>query len=231
MDKTATALDPKLKEVYDRVMGTAGQPAAPIAPATPPILSTPTGTPPPPAANINKPLAPQSPASPAGRLGEVGTPTSASIGLTPPITSTTTPAPTPAPMAGTLPPLPEKPPTPPVTPLGSNPAPPPNTPAQKTTVDYAALAAKYATPMSSVSSTTAPLSTSQTAVTPSGTTYGVVNGGNADKKTQENPTEKGGSSRKKILLIIGIPLFIVAYAAVWIAVFKVDLMSLLPLPK
>jgi len=111
---------------------------------------------------------------------------------------------------------------------------PPLTPpaaAPKPTVDYAAIAAKYATPLPSINSSMPQRPTGQAAVTPSSTTYGVVNGGSTTAKEETPSTEKSGSSLKKILLIVGIPLFIVAYATVWIVVFKVDVMSFLPLPK
>lgn len=218
--KTTTALDPKLKEVYDRVMGTSSQPSAPITPT--PIQS---------GSTAQIPLTPTSP-MPASALIPT-TPPSSSIGLTPPMTSASPINPV-TPIKNTLPPLPEKPLTPPASLSGS--APLATTPeAPKPTVDYAAIAAKYATPLPTMNASATslpPRPNSQATVTPSTTTYGVVNGGNSSTtKVQAAHTEKSGSSLKKILLIIGIPLFIVAYTAVWIVVFKVDLMSVLPLPK
>lgn len=232
--KTAAALDPKLKEVYDRVMGTSGQPSTPIPPTNTPA------TPNNPAPTVSAPLTPITPPS---------------IGLTPPITSPSPASPMTPATKPTLPPLPEHPMTP--SPLSSSPTPPmtpvptpisPDTsikpedktgmqsgPADSTkpTVDYAAIAAKYATPLPPINTTlNSSPKQSAPAVTPSGTTYGVVNGSSTDKqKEQTAHTEKSGSPLKKILLIIGIPIFIVVYAAIWIIVFKVDIMSFIPLPK
>jgi len=94
-------------------------------------------------------------------------------------------------------------------------------------VDYAALAAKYATPTPPVSAMSA---SRPTAVTPSSTTYGVVNADPAKPAVEKEKTA-AGSSKKKILLIVGIPLLLIAYAAIWIFIFHVDIVSFLPLPK
>lgn len=185
--KTASSLDPKLKEVYDRVMGTANPQSSPPPQTTPQLSATPMTT-------FTKPadptLSPQS-SSPAS------TPTQK---------------------------MEEK-------PFGTNVSPqtPPtsSSPFGKPTVDYAALAAKYATPTPTINNVAGV--PHQTPVTPSSTTYGVVNNKPA-RSEKEKKVESGGSSTKKILFIVGFPIFLLAYSAVWIFIFQVDIFAFLPLP-
>ncbi|MDQ5901271.1 MAG: hypothetical protein QG600_849, partial [Patescibacteria group bacterium] len=55
-------------------------------------------------------------------------------------------------------------------------------------------------------------------------TFGVVNAPQNDKKTPSpDSTEKKGSLMKKLLILIGIPLFVIVYTVVWIVVFGVEL--------
>ena len=74
--------------------------------------------------------------------------------------------------------------------LAAPPLPPPNPAAQpsgmKPTVDYAALAAKYATPLPTIDPNT-PI-VKAPAVTPSTTTYGVVNNGDTKAKSTGEKT-------------------------------------------
>lgn len=195
--KANTNLDPKLKEVYDRVMGT-------------PTGAKPT-TPPPPQAS-----------SPAGQSNVSGLPPLPPSGVVPPPPLTaSTPIPT-NPQAGLSKPngVPI-----PATPASTTPPPPP--PAMRPTVDYAALAAKYATPLPTMDPN-APIPKAP-AVTPSTTAYGVVNN-DSKPKTPDTGGEKPGG-KKKLLLIVGIPVGLLIYTIIWIVVFHVDVMSLLPLPK
>ncbi len=187
--KSAASLDPKLKEVYDRVMGTAN-PQSP-----PPPQTTPHGTDP-----ISHPSVSTLPKAPEHSL---------------PLTS---PASAPSPMPATDKPLGTA--KPPVEPMPST--------LGKPTVDYAALAAKYATPTPNISNISS--NVHQAPVTPSSTIYGVVDN-KAAKSEKEKKTETKGSSSKKILLLAGIPILLIGYTAVWIFIFHVDILGFLPLPK
>ncbi len=180
----ANSLDPKLKEVYDRVMGT----------------------------SMTPPMQRQTTPSPSG--------TSQAL----PVTSTSQPT-TAAATTDTQkisPTTPISPPPPP------RPAAVSGTPAPQSAVDYAALAAKYATPpvpsFSSPSNQPQPEPVKAASVTPSTTTYGVVNAGADTKKEKVAPipAEKG-SNLKKIMLILGILMFLMIYTFVWIVVFGVEL--------
>jgi hypothetical protein len=106
--------------------------------------------------------------------------------------------------------------------------PPAQSPLGKPTVDYAALAAKYATPTPNISNLSS--NSHQTPVTPSSTIYGVVNN-QAAKPEKEKKADSKGSSPKKILLLAFIPLILIGYTAVWIFIFHVDILGFLPLPK
>ncbi|MBI5045241.1 MAG: hypothetical protein HZC02_04905 [Candidatus Levybacteria bacterium] len=195
--KTPSNLDPKLKEVYDRVMGTSTSPATPpLAGNTPPV---PTQAPPTPIQN-------------------------------------TSPAPQPAMTSPSLPPLPSHEATPPQSmgTLSNSQVPPPisSSEANKATVDYAALAAKYATPTPTIP----PESPNQRPTTPTSFNFGVTN---TDKKEKGKDKEKDATStepkksggKRKILLIVGAPLLILVYTIIWIVIFKVDVTTLLPLPQ
>lgn len=217
--KAASSLDPKLKEVYDRVMGTSATPSK-----SSPLATNPT------------------PASPLPQPPKMPTPATPSMPLPSQPLNNATPASGGSPPA-TTPPL-----NPLEKPLGeavnhnSSPSPLGETPlstqtpsnsANKTAIDYAALAAKYATPVPAIGSTPeippAP-SGKPPVVTPSTTAYGVVNNGKTDTKSTGTASEKKKSSgMKKILLILGIPVLLIAYTAIWVVVFKVDIMNLLPL--
>jgi len=203
--KTASNLDPKLKEVYDRVMGSANPKASP-----PPQTTQ------------------QSPASPMPHASQLG----GSLNQTPPLPNpnttilttppqnATSPIPGPALAHETINPLNAS----PLPSLNSSTPPPP---LSKPTVDYAALAAKYATPTPTISTVNA--SVHQTPVTPSSTTYGVVD--NKSSKSEKAKDKTEGSPTKKILLIAGLPIMLIIYAAIWIFIFHVDIMGFLPLPK
>jgi len=203
--KSASSLDPKLKEVYDRVMGTANPQSAPppqTAPQTP--------------ANPASPIKVEQPQSPA----PLATPPKAPDLTAPSPVTSVTPTPTPS--------VTDK-------PLGmSTPASHTETPPAslgKPTVDYAALAAKYATPTPNISNIS--MNSHQTPVTPSSTIYGVVDN-KAAKSEKEKKTEKAenkGSSSKKILLLALIPILLIGYTAVWTFIFHVDILGFLPLPK
>lgn len=160
--KTAQNLDPKLREVYERVMGTSASPRP--APASP--------TP-------SQPMTP-----PQDTMSKLST----------------------SPIPSSL-----------------------NSQVPKSAVDYTALSAK---PLSSapVSPTVAAPTTGYVAPqakTPP-PTVGVVNNSTDISKKLEN-TEKKGSLGKKLLLLIGIPVFILIYTAIWIVVFGVELPFALPL--
>jgi hypothetical protein len=105
---------------------------------------------------------------------------------------------------------------------------PPSSSLGKPTVDYAALAAKYATPTPNISNVS--MNSHQTPVTPSSTIYGVVDN-KAVKSEKEKKTENKGSSSKKILLLALIPIILIGYTAVWTFIFHVDILGFLPLPK
>jgi hypothetical protein len=218
MDTKAPAnLDPKLKEVYDRVMGSANPASSPPPQTTPPQSPV-------------KPLpqAQVSPVSPLSPSPFPQTPTKP-LGSNAPLPNQ--PA-APTPTLGTTMPTPPK-------PLGNLPVTPPTpshnepngvtSPLGKPVVDYAALAAKFATPTPTINSVNGAVH--PTPVTPSTTTYGVVDNKPAKDKSKETKTDGGGSPMKKILLIGGIPLILIGYTAVWIFLFHVDIMSFLPLPK
>lgn len=206
MDPKNTAnLDPKLKEVYDRVMGT----TTGTNPATPPPSPNPAAQP-----KIDD-LSPLPPTPPLNQQGVTPVPPmSASLDsarLAP--QSPVIPKTNGAALAAPPPPPPQ---------AGTQPS------GMKPTVDYAALAAKYATPLPTIDPNT-PIAKAP-AVTPSTTTYGVVNNGATKAKLAETGEKKPGG-KKKLLLIVGIPIGILIYTIVWIIVFQVDVMALLPLPK
>lgn len=192
--KSAASLDPKLKEVYDRVMGTAN-PQSP-----PPPQTTPHGTVP-----VSQPDTSHPPVSTLPKAPDHTSPPASPLSTPPSIPAADKPL-------GTAKPTPE----PALSPLG------------KPTVDYAALAAKYATPTPNISNISS--NAHQAPVTPSSTIYGVVDN-KAAKSEKEKKTETKGSSSKKILLLAGIPLLLIGYTAVWVFVFHVDILGFLPLPK
>jgi hypothetical protein len=104
----------------------------------------------------------------------------------------------------------------------------------KSAIDYAALAAKYASPSPAPTATPVPVAPGATAatarptvVTPSSTTYGVVNAGKPASAAPAAAPVKTGSPLTKVLLFVGIPIFLIAYTFVWIIVFHVDLTKLL----
>lgn len=218
--KTVTSLDPKLKEVYDRVMGTANPASSPPPQTTPSNPPHTTSTPPAAASgSLNGILStspfPQDiktsmPSSPDPKVDAIKPP---AVPPSPQNPLVSPPTPTAAPMANTPPSM-----TPPTTPAPST------TPLGRPVIDYAALAAKYATPTPPVS---AMASTHQAVVTPSSTTYGVVN----NETAKPAPQEKTGSSMKKLLLLVGLPLLLIAYTIIWVVLFKIDIMALLPLPQ
>lgn len=203
MDPKNTAnLDPKLKEVYDRVMGTTNG----AKPATP----TPPPPPPNPAAQPN-----------AGGLSPLpSTPPPDQPGLTPPPPPTTPSQMLPKTNGAALAAMPPQPSA--AGTQGSQPS------GMKPTVDYAALAAKYATPLPTIDPNT-PIAKAPV-VTPSTTAYGVVNNDHTKAKSTDTGEKKPGG-KKKLLLIVGIPIGILIYTIIWIIVFQVDVMALLPLPK
>lgn len=207
MDPKNTAnLDPKLKEVYDRVMGT----TTGAKPPTPPPSPNPAAQP-----NMDG-LSPLPPTPPPSQPG---------VTPVPPMSARLD-------SAGQAPQSPLVPKTNGAA-LAAPPPPPPSNPAaqpsgMKPTVDYAALAAKYATPLPTIDPNT-PI-VKAPAVTPSTTAYGVVNNGDTKAKPAETGEKKPGG-KKKLLLIVGIPIGILIYTVIWIVVFQVDVMSLLPLPK
>lgn len=204
---SSSALDPKLKEVYDRVMGTSVHPTPPTPQVTPP--HTPSSAPPQPISSnpsthpttVIHPVQ-QSPVSP-----QVA-PQGFSAPLANPMNKTV-PPPRPASVVGA--------------------------PQQQSAVDYAALAAKYATPQQpqqmTVPAQPFPIPQQQSqrhaAVTPSSTTYGVVNGGSEtkteNKSFSEPESEQKSGTLKKIILIAGILMFFVIYTFVWIVVFGFEL--------
>lgn len=216
--KAPSSLDPKLKEVYDRVMGSANPKSSPPPQATPqPSLS---------ATPVAKPVAPGLPPLPTNG-GLSASPFAQSGHAIPPAPAASGPD-----MTKTTPVTPPKP--APTTP--STPTPDTNhtatSPLGKPVVDYAALAAKYATPTPPVSALGS-IHPGSAVVTPSTTTYGVVNtttGTTGTAKPQEKE-KKEGSSKKKLLLVVGIPIALLVYAVVWIVIFHIDVMALLPLPK
>lgn len=201
--KAPSSLDPKLKEVYDRVMGTANPKASPPAQTTPQPAMTP-ATPPPANGGLS--------ASPFP--GQVKTPApevSAPKFDAPKVTQS---VPTPQPPAGGMPAAPQ---------------PAATSPMGKPVVDYAALAAKYATPTPPVN---AMASTHVPAVPAAATpTFGVVNSA-ADQTKTDNKEEKAekseGGSKKKLLLIIGLPIMLVVYTVAWILIFHIDMTAFLP---
>ena len=158
--KTAQNLDPKLREVYERVMGTTTTPQA--KPHVPEPSS------------VSKPVQ-MTPPQPAAQTTATSQPTSAinyeALGGIKPLASS------------------------PVTPtLGVS---------SQTVTD---------TPSNVPSLKSSPA------------TFGVVNAPQNDKKTPSpDSTEKKGSLMKKLLILIGIPLFVIVYTVVWIVVFGVEL--------
>lgn len=186
----ANSLDPKLKEVYDRVMGTS------VTPSTlTPSLQT---TAPTPLQSMPDSLATAIPShEPTSSLNST-VPPETHVPIAPPVAS----PPRPAALSGA--------------------------PQPQSAVDYAALAAKYATPpapsFSAPSNQPQPTPVKAASVTPSTTTYGVVNTSTDTKKEKAPPlpAEKGGNL-KKIMLILGILMFLVIYAFVWVVVFGIEL--------
>ncbi len=218
--KTPAHLDPKLKEVYDRVMGT-------------PLTSASTGSPNPPPPPSASPL-------PDATQPSAATATSQASSPFPPLPK--------APLTNPTPPPPPSP-----SPVGMNPQSSPlsqtmpapsqplaakspslssqtESPTMSQTVDYAALAAKYATPLPTINpAAPVPPAPKPTVVTPSIPTYGVVNnGGHTEAAGQK---EKKPLGKKKLLLFLGIPVVIVAYAVIWIVIFHLDVMALLGLSQ
>lgn len=157
--KTAQNLDPKLREVYERVMGTS---------STPPANSS----------------------APAAQSAQVEKPQ--------------TPVP---PSNSTLPPL-----------------------KQKSAVDYNALNSQAINTSAPVTpKVSAPTTTAYTATTQSTSpTFGVVNPSESGKSSPAS-NEKKGSILKKLLLLVGIPLFILIYTLIWVIVFGVELPFALPI--
>ncbi len=215
--KAPSNLDPKLKEVYDRVMGT------PTSTPTPPAITP----------NPSQPAAPTNSSLPNATLASP-TPLSTSPTLPPPVSPV--PDKTFSPLGTTA--ITHE--APPATVL--NPGGPASTStslggsistsaANKATIDYAALAAKYATPTPPI----APENPNQKPVShPASLNFGVANGDKKEEKKdkeKDKTTEPKKSGKRKILLIIGIPLLIFIYTIVWIIVFKVDITALLPLPQ
>lgn len=194
---TSTALDPKLKEVYDRVMGTSVNASSKATEQTNPIPPTPPANNP---SSQGQSHVTATAAQPSPQAPQTITPGSA------PIASSHPQAPIPPPRPASM-----------------------STAGQtKSAVDYAALAAKYATPppvpMDSANNNNAPAPPKQAAVTPSTTTYGVVNNGTNDiKKPLKLDAEDKGSMTKKIMLIAGILMFFVIYTFVWVVVFGFEL--------
>lgn len=196
---SSSSLDPKLKEVYDRVMGTSvGSSTSKPQTTSPAPLQTQN--------NVNKVMSPppngiagsrpvELPAQPSTATHSQPTPSAQSV-------NRTVPPPRPASLAGA--------------------------PQPKSAVDYAALAAKYATPLTPPTQETPPPpppAQKHAAVTPSSTMYGVVNGGSDSKtetKVDPEPEQKGGAL-KKIMLIAGILMFFVIYTFVWVVVFGFEL--------
>lgn len=211
--KTVSSLDPKLKEVYDRVMGTANPQASPPPqttpqPAVPPTQSTPVavngGLSASPFPSTTNPVTPQPAPAKDNTLPKPAQATPAApTPLGAPTTATPAPAASPEPAHQSM-----------TTPMG------------KPVVDYAALAAKYATPTPPV---TAMPGARAAVVTPSSTTYGVVNNDSTAKSQEKEKSDR--SPLKKILLLVGLPVALLAYAIVWIFIFHIDVMALLPLAK
>lgn len=86
--------------------------------------------------------------------------------------------------------------------------------APKSAVDYAGLANHYAAPT--------PQPTKPAVVTPSGTTYGVVNT-NGNTKVDIKVSDKKGSGSKTILIALGILVFFLIYTVVWFFFFGLEL--------
>jgi len=224
--KTSSSLDPKLKEVYDRVMGAPTNQATPqqqpIAVATPPSPASATPTPPPATKWVPPSPLPPPPPPVASALGQPAQTVQPLTNNQPPANLAPTPAPD-----GTLSPL-----NPPLsqTPTGNDPSASGTTnSANKTAIDYAALAAKYATPVPTIGTETT--SPRPAVVTPSTTMYGVVNDGNTKKAASDKPEKtdkKRSGGMKKLLLFLGIPILLIAYTVIWVVVFGVDLTQLLP---
>ncbi len=204
MDPKSTTLDPKLKEVYDRVMGTStGSTPAQGAPA--PVLQP-----------APKPMTPPMPATAQHTQTPMATPVQEHPSAFPPPKSS----------------------------LDASSAP-------KSAVDYAALAAKYATPAPAIPeaavatppaangglpplptrSDSAQQATNAAVHAPSTKPDPAVATFSATVQVPTNssvPAVKNSSSLLKIALIAGVPIFLIAYTAVWMVVFKVDIMKLLP---
>lgn len=193
--KTASSLDPKLKEVYDRVMGSANPKASPPPQSTP--QKTPTQD-----LSVHTPSSPTNSSNQASPLHAIPTASSPSASHT----ASHMGAYGANSQAGTENKTP---------PLGGG------------TIDYAALAAKYATPTPNISNLSASMSQHQAPVTPSSTIYGVVGNKAAQSNQAKNESEKGSSS-KKILLLALIPIVLIGYTAIWIFVFRVDILGFLP---
>lgn len=228
--KTSSSLDPKLKEVYDRVMGTS---TTPLKTQTPPLASPqPTS---PPVTTITSPLNSSQIPAPSAQNQSIpgqntqtshyqssqpsfssGTPFTQSTFPTKPLgafgsdSSNTT-----SPFTGST-----------ISPQTSTHT------TNKTTMDYASIAAKYATPTPPIGLDPFSSAPRPSVVKPSTTTYGVVNNSGtklvAQDKT-ENSEKKGFSGMKKILLFVGLPVFLIVYTIMWLVIFGVDITQLLPL--
>jgi hypothetical protein len=213
--KTPANLDPKLKEVYDRVMGTANPASSPPPQTTPQPMAKPLA---PSLTPSNSPTPPTASPFPANPIAKEDT----AHASTSPLANMSTKS-----LGSNLSGSPSVPPTP-----AHSDASAVTSPLSKPVVDYAALAAKFATPTPTINAVNA----ASHPVTPSTTTYGVVDNKPAkeDKDKNKDKTKApstGGSSMKKILLIAGIPVILIGYTAVWVFVFHLDIMSFLPLPK
>ncbi len=202
MDPKSTTLDPKVKEVYDRVMGTSAGATSPQpvpTPSTSPIV------------------VPAPPATPASTVVPAASPAQDHPSAFPPPKSS----------------------------LDASSAP-------KSAVDYAALAAKYATPAPAIpeATTTTRVPVANGGLPPlpthSDSAQQATNAAVHAPSTKPDPTvatfsatvqvptnssvpaAKNSSALLKIALIAGVPIFLIAYTVVWMVVFKVDIMKLLP---
>lgn len=172
--KNVSALDPKLREVYERVMGTTTKPAAsplgapsPVTPPMPSPLTPPkVSLPPLPAAQTSQSLGESKSAIDYSSFGP----------KSPPYQSPVTPSP-----------------------MQSQPP---------------------------VMQTPASIGVNSSPQVATSTTFGVVNAPEGKKKAET--TEKKGSLMKTLLLFVGIPLFILIYAFIWIVVFGLEMPFAIP---
>lgn len=225
MDPKSTTLDPKLKEVYDRVMGTtpggsaqptapaAAAPAAPQMPNSAPRLTPPLTT----TAVHDTPATNANAAEPAAPAASPFPPPKSSLDASAPAKSAVDYAALAAKYATPPPPLSESqsaavgaPFTPP--PTGGGFVPP--APATPTHSDSAQQATNAATHTNTAAKSD-----------PNVATF------NATVQVPTNssvPATKNSSTLLKIALIVGVPVFLIAYSVVWMVVFKVDIMSFIP---